>query len=295
MSANCGTRRRVTPGGEARILAQLVHCPTPLPAFHTFHFVGKPPRRTFATQLRPPLMNLIVDIGNSTTKAAVFDGGRMLAHTRFETGLADALHALLEGRTAQACAYSIVGAEYNGLEDTLRLFAPRLLRVTGETPTPLRNDYRTPATLGADRLAAAVGAAALEPGRDIMVADAGTCVTYDYVSADGRYLGGNISPGLGMRLRALHEHTARLPLVAAEGETPACGYDTETAVRSGVVDGMRLEIEGCVRRFLDTHAGGVVFATGGNGTRFASPRVRHHKALVETGLDTILRHNMAAR
>ncbi len=237
-------------------------------------------------------MNLIVDIGNSTTKAALFDGGRMQRHTRFEGGLADALAALLDGHEAEACAYSVVGREAEGLEDTLRRFAPRLLRVTGETPTPLACAYRTPSTLGADRLAAAVGAAELAPGRDLLVADAGTCITYDYVSADGRYLGGNISPGLGMRLRALHEHTARLPLVAAEGDVPACGYDTETAVRAGVVTGMRMEIEGCVRAFLSAHEEGAVFLTGGNGIRFASDRVRHHETLVEAGLDRILQHNL---
>lgn len=237
-------------------------------------------------------MNLIVDIGNSTTKAALFDGGRMLRHMRFETGLADALRALLHGHTAEACAYSVVGHETEGLDDALHSFAPRLLRVTGETPTPLVCAYRTPATLGADRLAAAVGAAGLAPGHDILVADAGTCITYDYVSADGRYLGGNISPGLGIRLRALHEHTARLPLVAAEGDVPDCGYDTETAIRAGVMTGMRMEIEGCVRAFLSTHEEGEVFLTGGNGFRFASDRVRHDETLVEAGLNRILRHNL---
>ena len=169
-------------------------------------------------------MNLIVDIGNSTVKAAVFDGEKLLVRRRLTGHLPDALAMLAdEFHPIEACAYASVGTEMPQVEQMLRHLVPNaLLRVTGLTPSPLRSAYRTPETLGADRWAAVVGAAKLLPATDLMVVDVGTCITYDYVSAEGTYQGGNISLGLGMRLRALHEQTARLPLVwAATGSVRA--------------------------------------------------------------------------
>ena len=105
---------------------------------------------------------------------------------------------------------------------------------SGVTPVPVSIGYNTPLTLGTDRLAAVVGANDCSPGKDILVIDIGTCVTYDLISSSAEYLGGNISPGPTMRLKALHEYTSRLPLVERRGEAPLVGYSTETAIRSGV-------------------------------------------------------------
>lgn len=237
-------------------------------------------------------MNLIVDLGNSTTKAAVFDGERMVVRKRLGTSIADGLAMLAGDFDIDACAYANVGADMPRVVSMLRQIAPdRLLEVTGMTPTPLICDYHTPETLGSDRLVAAVGAASVCPSTPLLVIDAGTCITYDFVSADAHYLGGSISPGLGMRLRALHEQTARLPLVNADGVLPEIGYDTPTAIRIGVLEGMAREIEGYISRFLRKNAGAKVFLTGGNAYRFAQEmEVERNDTLVEIGLNTILEH-----
>jgi type III pantothenate kinase len=109
-------------------------------------------------------------------------------------------------------------------------------------PMPLKIDYATPHTLGEDRIAAAVGAWSLFPGENSLVVDMGTAVTYDLVSADGHFKGGNIAPGIGMRLRSLHSFTARLPEVGGYGDTPLLGTDTATAMRAGAVRGVVGEI-----------------------------------------------------
>ena len=169
-----------------------------------------------------------------------------------------------------------------------------VLYVTGQTPAPVAVLYRTPATLGPDRLAAVVGAVTLQPGRPLLVVDAGTCVTYELVDAAGRYVGGNISPGLDMRLSALREHTARLPLVAPMGDIPAMGYDTETAIRAGVVRGIQFEIEGYIRHYREKYPDLFVFLTGGNRLNFDT-RLKNcifaDKYLVPRGLDRILEYN----
>lgn len=238
-------------------------------------------------------MNLIVDIGNSTAKAAVFDGNHMVVRKRLGAAAADALAMLASDFPIDACACGSVGADMPAVRQMLEHIAPgRVLHVNGLTPVPLVIAYRTPETLGADRLAAAVGAAALMPAAEVLVIDVGTCITLDRVTADGRYLGGNISLGMGMRLRALHDQTARLPLVGTDGPQPDFGYDTATAIRSGVIQGMAREIEGYVARFQRLHERSKVFLTGGNAYRFAQELdVERNDTLVETGLNAILAHN----
>ena len=242
-------------------------------------------------------MNLTVDIGNSSAKAALFDRDVMQLRVQLGTDPAAELLQLASTHKVEACALAVVGEMPPGLPEALRGAVPFVLQVDGQTPTPLVCDYLSPRTLGADRLAAAVGAAALKPGRDLLVADVGTCITYDFVSADGHYLGGNISPGVGMRLRALHEQTARLPLVASQTAMPGpptIGRTTETAMLAGVWQGIQYEIDGYISRFRAAHPQGAVFITGGNGRRFASdPGVICHHALVETGLNRILQHHFS--
>lgn len=236
-------------------------------------------------------MNLIVDIGNSTAKAAVFKDGEMVLRKRLNANLEDGIAMIVEEFDIDACAYSSVGKVRPELDEAIKHMVPEVFHVTGETETPLICDYLTPETLGADRLAAAVGAAYCCPGHDLLIVDAGTCITYDYVSASGHYLGGNISLGMGMRLRALHEQTARLPLVSAEGEAPFIGRNTQQAIRTGVIRGMDYEIKSYIRDMRQQHADARVFLTGGNGYRFAQEyEVERNDALVEIGLNCILEY-----
>lgn len=234
-------------------------------------------------------MNLIVDIGNSSAKAAVFNGEEMITRRRLSADIIDSIAMIAADFDIDACAFSSVGKPRPDVADAIKHLVPNALHVTGCTPTPLICDYLTPDTLGADRLAAAVGAAHLFADCPLLIIDAGTCITYDFVSRDGHYLGGNISPGLGMRLRALHEQTARLPLVNAEGEVNPIAQNTQSAIRTGVIQGMDYEIRGYIRHTMQQHPDARIFLTGGNGYRFAQEaEVERNDALVEIGLNCIL-------
>lgn len=238
-------------------------------------------------------MNLIVDIGNSSVKAAVFNGEQIVLRKYLENDVTSYLAEICADYEIDACAYSTVGKPRPDIISALQSISPVTVQVTGTTSTPLICDYLTPETLGADRLAAAVGAQDCCPGHALLIIDVGTCITYDFVSADGHYLGGNISLGLGMRLRALHEQTALLPLVSANGELLPYGQNTETAIRAGVINGIENEIEGYIRKFCDKETDARIFITGGNSFRFLQDfEVIRNEALVEIGLNKILNYNI---
>jgi len=113
-----------------------------------------------------------------------------------------------------------------------------------------------------------VGAWSMQPGHDILVVDAGTAITYDFVSADGVYKGGNIAPGVSLRFKSLHDHTGSLPLVDSGGDIPLFGYDTETAIRSGVINGVRKELDGYLAELGSIYPSLLVFLTGGDAEFF---------------------------
>ena len=163
---------------------------------------------------------------------------------------------------------------------------------TGDVP--IRNGYDTPETLGADRLAAAVGAALVAEGRDALVVDFGTAITVDYVSGDGTYRGGAISPGMGMRFQALHRYTARLPLCRETAEERLYGTTTTSCIEQGVMNGIAFEIEGYIARFRRENADICIIFTGGAAKNFAK-RIKNaifaDCELVFLGLNRILEFN----
>ena len=239
----------------------------------------------------PRIMNLTIDIGNTRTKVAVFENGQFVREEKFENARPQHLLDVLSKYHPERMAYCSVAAENPELEAALRTLPYPVLHVTGQTPAPVQVCYRTPDTLGADRLAAVVGAVTLQPQTDLLVVDAGTCITYDFVEASGRYLGGNISPGVEMRLEALNRRTARLPRNDVDRDTPHLGYDPHTAIRAGVVRGIGYELQGCIRHWQKRYPGLRIFLTGGD--RFAfSDAVRQNiltdSHLVARGLNRLL-------
>lgn len=189
-------------------------------------------------------VNVTLDQGNSSTKMVVFDraSGSEIACAVLRQNSAD-LSTLLAGLDVRAAIGCSV-ADGRDLSHLLgKIDAPCKMELTAETPVPLRNLYGSPETLGADRLAAAVGAASMFPGQNLLVADIGTACTFDVVSDGGEYLGGNISPGPGMRLRALNHYTARLPLVSGHADfIPGIGQTTVEALRCGAMRGVVAEL-----------------------------------------------------
>lgn len=241
-------------------------------------------------------MNLILDIGNTVSKYYLFDDGHLTSRGHELGHVLNFIPALLnEGKSGVSAAIvcSVVDLPAEA-EARLSALPFPVLRFSSSTPIPIGNHYHTPQTLGTDRLAAAVGAWTCQPEKPLLIIDAGSCITFDFVSAEGNYLGGNITPGLHARLQAVGDYFPRLPLVEAEGETPEFGYDTETAIRSGVIEGIRHEIEGYISRFQTKYPELLVFLTGGDANHFADPiksAIFADPILVPRGLNAILEYN----
>ena len=243
-------------------------------------------------------MKLIIDIGNTVVKMVAFLGDEPVDEIRAESGTLSGLDDFMKKHSFSCGIVGTVRNLSESEEQALARLPFPLLRFTHDTPIPISNRYRTPETLGSDRLAAVIGASSLRPGKDLLIIDAGTCITYEVIDARGNYWGGNIAPGMQMRLRALHEFTARLPLVEAEGEVPGMGYSTETAIRSGVLRGMKYEIEGYIKSMRSKFPHLEVFLTGGNRINFDTNiknLIFTDRYIVPRGLNKILDYNEELR
>lgn len=234
---------------------------------------------------------LTIDQGNSAAKVALWVGDTMAHHSSVTELTAEVIDEIVDRYKPAAAIYCSVADKGDSIIAELRSREISVLELTHATTLPISIDYRTPATLGRDRIAAAVGAWGLFPGRDLLVADLGTAITYDVVKADGHYIGGNIAPGVKMRLEALNHFTARLPLVACNGETPLWGDTTDSALRSGAVMGVIGELT-YYRSQLSDDA--ITVLTGGDSELIAEKtdfETFTHKHLVSEGLNRILRYN----
>ena len=240
-------------------------------------------------------MNLIIDIGNTVAKVAVFDGQEMKEVMYDSNQTLGRLPSICEKypQLEAAIVATVIDLQDEARRQLEALPFP-LLWLDASTPLPITNLYETPETLGYDRVAAVVGAYDCQPGKDILVIDAGTCITYEFIDALGRYHGGNISPGRQMRLKALHRFTGRLPQVSVEGRFLPMGKDTDTAIRAGVVKGIEYEMEGYIRMMKHKYPGLLVFLTGGDDFSFDTTIksiIFADRFLVLKGLNRILAHN----
>lgn len=239
-------------------------------------------------------MNLIIDVGNSVAKIAVFDGNALKEVFRQSNTSLDGLAEICNKYPVERGILASVVALGENVRRQLEETNLKWLCLDEHTRVPIVNLYKSPQTLGADRLAAVVGASMRFPGRDILVVDAGTALTYDFIDASGQYHGGNISPGLQMRFKALNRFTGRLPLVSEEGAIPAMGYDTETAIRAGVMKGIEFEINGYITALKKIYPGLLVFLTGGDEFSFDTKLksiIFADRFLVLKGLNRILSYN----
>ena len=215
-------------------------------------------------------MILLLDLGNTSSKIAVMnDGGEIVHFERLGESWSDAYSRLERkfGPFLKILVSNVAGPQPE-LESVLESTGVAVHNLTWDGPEGQRFLKNIPEGLGADRLAAVIAARVLAPNDDIVVSDAGTCLTFDVVTADGQYVGGNISPGVALRLRCMHEHTAALPLFYPEGEAPEMGYDLPTAMRGGAVNGVKWEIEGFVRALRKKYPKVRHFFTGGNSFEF---------------------------
>ena len=238
-------------------------------------------------------MNLIVDIGNSFIKAAVVEHDEMLALHRFSSVEEFGQSALVGDypRLRRAIVAS-TGVRSDEVASLLTEWGLEVLEMTQQTPVPIGNAYFTPETLGVDRLAAAVAAVELY-GEDCLIVDFGSAITIDMVQG-GTFLGGNISPGVEMRFRALHDYTQRLPKYTPTDEILELGRTTREAIEQGVMQGIINEIEGYISRFYAKNEKLALIFTGGDAKYFVK-RIKNaifaKCNLVIFGLNRILEYN----
>lgn len=234
-------------------------------------------------------MQLALDIGNTRRKLGLFDGPRLLGQAIWTDWTLWMLMEYIEQHNVQSVIVSTVADPVPELIAALRVRCTVVV-LDEHTPLPFQNAYRTPATLGKDRLAAVAGAQALFPRQHCAVVDCGTCIKYELLHADGVYLGGNIAPGAMMRIQAMHHFTARLPEVELHMPDDAVGYSTETALQNGALRGAALEIEGFIQLFQKRCSPLQVLLTGGDAAFFYT-HTNIPQAVVEPNLTLIgLRH-----
>ena len=247
--------------------------------------------------------NLTIDIGNTLVKMGLFEGMELLTVSSVKADddlIKKSFLSAIKPDVAVVCS-TASREQTRRVIDMVKPICPIMTEVFYKTPMPIRLKYRTPETLGSDRIATAVAAwsRVQDAGEacNVLVIDCGTAITYDLTLADGTFVGGNITPGVEMRFRALHEHTGRLPHVSGVGDVPLLGYDTETAIRSGVMRGVVAEARDIVAEVTREHPNLKVFFTGGQGgflySNLKDINSEYIHDLVVEGLNRILLYNQA--
>jgi type III pantothenate kinase len=239
-------------------------------------------------------LNLIIDIGNTRVKAALFNGDDLI-EIKFYNFPAELLKDTNFVRKAKQALIGTVVSEQESFCRNLNVILPTTV-FGSHSKIPLMNLYQSVSTLGSDRLAASVGAYHFYPDAHVLVIDAGTCIKYNFTNSKNEYLGGAISPGIQMKFKALNHFTSKLPLVDADfSYTELIGYNTQNSLLSGVLNGSVAEIDGMIDqyklRFTDT----ICVLTGGD-SEYLAKRLKNtifaHQNLVLKGLNNILNYNL---
>jgi type III pantothenate kinase len=242
------------------------------------------------------MRNIVVDIGNTRTKVGVFERGTLTAHY-YELS-----EHVLQQLNVQAGDRIIASSVGHGVEEVKTLFPAQALWKTFDRSLklPLTLDYETPETLGLDRIAAAVGAMVKVPSANVLVIDAGSCLTIDLVTKDHVFRGGIISPGAQMRFKAMHVFTEKLPQIdwSSVDQTALSlpGLSTQQCMRAGVLKGIQYEIEGYVDHYSGLYPDLQVIMTGGDAQYFENiinTPIFTEDSLVLIGLNRVLEYNVA--
>lgn len=240
-------------------------------------------------------MNLIIDIGNCLTKVAIFEKKEVCDIFTTEALHINLLHKI-HGQYPNI-NHSIISSVKNINSEIVQFVRDKFLLMTFNfsTPIPISIKYKTPDTLGLDRLASAVGAYCLYPQNNILVIDAGTCIKYDFITAHKEYLGGAISPGIVMRLKALNSYTDKLPLIDLEFPENIIGNSTKQSILSGVMNGAIKEVDGFINDYKSQYPNLRVILSGGDINCFEDKLKNSIFAvpyIVLKGLNEILLYNV---
>lgn len=238
---------------------------------------------------------LTIDQGNTAAKLALWRDDTLAEMHITEHLTADVIAQILgPGVKADAAIYCSVASRGTEVVAALDSMARHVYRLSSDMPLPISIDYGTPGSLGADRIAAAAGAWSPGCRNHLLVVDAGTAVTYDAVTPDGRFIGGNIAPGMNMRLEALHRFTARLPRVQVPRVLPTgsfLGHDTASAMILGAVYGIVGSISYYKNHLPDNTRVVMTGGWAGELSRLCDFDVTVDPHLVSKGLNRILIYN----
>ena len=210
-------------------------------------------------------MYLAIDIGNSRTKVAVYENNTLIQlYLVAQENQIKEIEKILESwPTITQTLITSVGKNASELFSWIQKKTPTYL-ISAETKMPFINQYATPYTLGTDRAILVAGACLKYPNQNCLIIDAGSCITYDFLTEQSIYLGGAISPGFSLRYKSLHDYTAKLPLLSIEENHPLIGNSTQSSIQSGVINGILFEIEGIIQQYKESHKTLTIILTGGD-------------------------------
>ena len=240
------------------------------------------------------MIKLIIDIGNSYTKTGFFDKSNIIDDDCIENNdESKIINIVKKHQIKQTIISSVNKNQENIIKKIIYPYAGKITVFNHQTKLPFVNCYETPETLGNDRLAAVAGAQLLFPDKNLLVIDAGTAITYDLM-IDNKFLGGNITPGLKMRLKALNYFTGSLPLVEIQEKNELPGKTTVSAISAGVLNGMIFEIEG-FRDYYEKKIGKIITIISGGDLKyfvdFLKKPIFANSNLILIGLNRILEYN----
>lgn len=242
------------------------------------------------------MISIVLDFGNTFHKAGIFDSDEFVRLERYDRLTLQKLKELMaEYPEIQSGIASAVVNYPAGIKKFLQGRLHPFVELSSHTPLPVINSYRSPSTLGRDRIACAVAASRLFPGFPCLVVNAGTCITYDLVTAQNEYLGGAISAGLQMRLRAMHTFTRKLPLIELQPPGNLTGSETQSSMLSGTVHGTVAEVKGMIGDYKKFYPGLQVILSGGDMEyldKLLKIRIFALPNIVMLGLKYILEYNL---
>ena len=240
-------------------------------------------------------MNLLIDVGNTFVKAAIFSGNEKVYYSHLKSLSVDIIENLfIDFKGINAGILSGVREISQDMQQYLTNKLNQFIFLDHNTPIPFINTYKTKETLGRDRIALVAGAVSLFKGHNVLIIDLGTAITYDFLSENGAYLGGNIAPGMRTRFRSLNDYTGKLPLLDKRDDFMLIGNNTDDAIISGVITGISFEINGYIDYFNSKYKDLKVVLTGGDCNFFAG-RLKNaifaEEDLLFLGLNNILTYN----
>ena len=241
------------------------------------------------------LMNLIVDVGNTLVKFAIFKDGDLIYNNSFELSDFKKQYKSLKQDfpSLKKAIISSVGRLSKNQIDIIKNDL-NVIELSSKTNLPFKNLYETPETLGVDRIALVSASVQKFPNKNVLIIDAGTCITYDFITSENHYLGGAISPGIRLRYKSLNNLTANLPLLKTEQPKSIIGNTTKTSIHSGVINGVINEIDGIINQYHENYSDLTVILTGGD-TKFLSNQLKNtifaNSNFLLEGLNFILEYN----